>query len=295
MVQPCRGLPAAQVQAGGLPSASPPLRPAVDKRARLSSTRLPASTLKLQFRDDVAVNPNDTEESIWAFLCEAQLVGPDAAREQFLQVRSPPRGTHQLCCGSGCRLFQLLPFGVARLSAGCSGSTLVETAPPPPPPPGVTLQVGRDPRPVMRAAFECFRSGAAPDAILAAAGPDSQGHDAFYARLYVGLWHEAHGDAAAAQAAITEVGWGPPGRLGQDCLLGPASSHGATLHGAPPARRQGALLCLLTPAAPVALRPLHAGGAHTVCPPVGRLHGSAGGGALRAARLGCVTAPRCGF
>lgn len=34
----------------------------------------------------VAVNPNDTEESIWAFLCEAQMVGADAARQQFLQV-----------------------------------------------------------------------------------------------------------------------------------------------------------------------------------------------------------------
>jgi hypothetical protein len=39
-----------------------------------------------QFRDDVAVNPSDTEESIWAFLCEAQLIGPEKAREHFLQV-----------------------------------------------------------------------------------------------------------------------------------------------------------------------------------------------------------------
>jgi lipoprotein NlpI len=39
-----------------------------------------------QFRDDVAVNPNDTEEAIWAFLFEAQLVGPEQARQQFLQV-----------------------------------------------------------------------------------------------------------------------------------------------------------------------------------------------------------------
>lgn len=35
---------------------------------------------------DVAVNPNDTEESIWAFLCEAQLIGPEAARQQMLKV-----------------------------------------------------------------------------------------------------------------------------------------------------------------------------------------------------------------
>lgn len=100
-----------------------------------------------QFRDDVAVNPRDTEEAIWAFLCEAQLVGPEAARAQFLQV-------------------------------------------------------GRDPRPVMRAAYEAFRSGEPPNSILAAARGDSQGHDAFYALLYVGLWHEAHQDAAGAKEAI---------------------------------------------------------------------------------------------
>lgn len=40
---------------------------------------------------------------------------------------------------------------------------------------------------------------------LQAAGSDKQGHDAFYALLYVGLWHEAQGDAAAAQAAITQA------------------------------------------------------------------------------------------
>lgn len=39
-------------------------------------------------RDDVAVNPNDTEESIWAYLCEAQLQGPHAARENMLKVGS---------------------------------------------------------------------------------------------------------------------------------------------------------------------------------------------------------------
>ncbi|KAK9691942.1 hypothetical protein RND81_09G230600 [Saponaria officinalis] len=39
-----------------------------------------------QFRIDVAQNPNDTEESIWCFLCEAQLYGVDQARQRFLQV-----------------------------------------------------------------------------------------------------------------------------------------------------------------------------------------------------------------
>ena len=39
-----------------------------------------------QFRDDVAANPNDTEEAIWAFIAEAQLLGADVARRQFQQV-----------------------------------------------------------------------------------------------------------------------------------------------------------------------------------------------------------------
>eukprot|EP00873_Tetraselmis_striata_P011117 jgi/Tetstr1/431381/TSEL_021072.t1 len=39
-----------------------------------------------QFTSDVAVNPNDTEEAIWAFLCEARLSGFEAARGHMLQV-----------------------------------------------------------------------------------------------------------------------------------------------------------------------------------------------------------------
>lgn len=39
-----------------------------------------------QFRDDVAVNPADTEEAIWAFLSEVKLIGASKARQQFLQV-----------------------------------------------------------------------------------------------------------------------------------------------------------------------------------------------------------------
>ncbi|RLM94024.1 hypothetical protein C2845_PM08G12980 [Panicum miliaceum] len=35
-----------------------------------------------QFRLDVAANPNDTEESIWCFLCEAQLCGIEEARKR---------------------------------------------------------------------------------------------------------------------------------------------------------------------------------------------------------------------
>ncbi|PNH04290.1 hypothetical protein TSOC_009576 [Tetrabaena socialis] len=89
------------------------------------------------------------EESIWTFLCEAQLVGFEQARKQFLEV-------------------------------------------------------GRDSRPVMRAAYECFRTGATPDTIMAQVA-DNGGHDTFYGLLYVGLWEEAHGDAAAARKAITSA------------------------------------------------------------------------------------------
>ncbi|KAK8452739.1 hypothetical protein SEVIR_5G160800v4 [Setaria viridis] len=39
-----------------------------------------------QFRLDVAANPNDTEESIWCFLCEAQLYGIEEARKRYLEV-----------------------------------------------------------------------------------------------------------------------------------------------------------------------------------------------------------------
>jgi len=44
-----------------------------------------------QFRVDVSLNPNDTEEALWTYLCEAQTVGPAKAREQFLVVGTDPR------------------------------------------------------------------------------------------------------------------------------------------------------------------------------------------------------------
>jgi len=46
-----------------------------------------------QFRADVAVNPNDTEEAIWAFLCEAQISSAADARTHFLEVCAMPHST----------------------------------------------------------------------------------------------------------------------------------------------------------------------------------------------------------
>lgn len=44
-----------------------------------------------QFRKDVEMNPNDTEESVWAFLCETQTVGFEQARKQLMKVGFDPR------------------------------------------------------------------------------------------------------------------------------------------------------------------------------------------------------------
>lgn len=99
-------------------------------------------------------------------------MGADKAREQFLKVRrrndSHPH-VSSLCKREGQGLLDLDPAShlVCCLCA---------------------VQVGRDPRPVMRAAYECFRTGSSPDNILAAAVADLDkgGHDAFYAQLVRG-------------------------------------------------------------------------------------------------------------
>lgn len=46
-----------------------------------------------QFRKDVAVNPNDTEEAIWTFMCEARTkgIGFAAARQHLLDIKSERR------------------------------------------------------------------------------------------------------------------------------------------------------------------------------------------------------------
>mmetsp|Transcript_21364 Transcript_21364/g.36403 ORF Transcript_21364/g.36403 Transcript_21364/m.36403 type:complete len:268 (+) Transcript_21364:79-882(+) len=98
-----------------------------------------------QFRSDVAVNPNDTEEAIWAYIAEARILGPEAASKQFLEV-------------------------------------------------------GRDSRPIMRAAYQAFQ-GAGPDKIKVAITDDSGG-TCFYGNLYIALWHEAQGSLQEAEARV---------------------------------------------------------------------------------------------
>jgi tetratricopeptide (TPR) repeat protein len=44
-----------------------------------------------QFEADLSVNGHDVEETVWRYLCQAQLQGPHAARIALLPVRSDPR------------------------------------------------------------------------------------------------------------------------------------------------------------------------------------------------------------
>ncbi|KAI4372289.1 hypothetical protein MLD38_010536 [Melastoma candidum] len=88
-----------------------------------------------QFRIDVEQNPNDTEESIWCFLCEAQLYGVDEARKRFLEV-------------------------------------------------------GRDPRPVMREAYNLFKDGGDPEKLVSGF-LEGRENEYFYAYLYAGLYYES--------------------------------------------------------------------------------------------------------
>lgn len=62
-----------------------------------------------QFRFDVAANPNDTEESIWCFLCEARLYGANEARKRFLEASQWLLG---ISCSSSASFFVKMLHGV---------------------------------------------------------------------------------------------------------------------------------------------------------------------------------------
>uniref|UniRef100_A0A6N2KBM6 Uncharacterized protein n=1 Tax=Salix viminalis TaxID=40686 RepID=A0A6N2KBM6_SALVM len=122
-----------------------------------------------QFRIDVAQNPNDTEESIWCFLCEAQLYGVDEARKRFLEV-------------------------------------------------------GRDPRPVMREALSMFKDGGDPEK-FATAFSNGQENEYFYASLYAGLYHEAQKEPEAAKVQIIAACRSPYGQRSDDYMASLAKVH----------------------------------------------------------------------
>ncbi|KAK4804506.1 hypothetical protein SAY86_004323 [Trapa natans] len=122
-----------------------------------------------QFRIDVAQNPNDTEESIWCFLCEAQLYGVDDARRKFLEV-------------------------------------------------------GRDPRPVMREAYNLFKDGGDPDKFVS---PFLNGNPSeyFYASLYAGLYYESERKPDEAKLWIIGACHSPYGERSDDYMASLAKIH----------------------------------------------------------------------
>ncbi|XP_031379616.1 uncharacterized protein LOC116194851 [Punica granatum] len=122
-----------------------------------------------QFRIDVAQNPNDTEESIWCFLCEAQLCGVDEARRRFLEV-------------------------------------------------------GRDPRPVMREAYNMFKDGGDPEKFAALFLNGSPG-EYFYASLYAGLYYESERKPDEAKRWILDAYRSPYGERSDDYMASLAKVH----------------------------------------------------------------------
>jgi len=63
------------------------------------------------------------------------------------------------------------------------------------------LPVGPDGRVPMRQIYDLFRGALRPEEVLAAAGDSTSGQ--FYARLYLGLYYEAQGDARRALEHMT--------------------------------------------------------------------------------------------
>ncbi|CAA0815604.1 Tetratricopeptide repeat (TPR)-like superfamily protein [Striga hermonthica] len=122
-----------------------------------------------QFRLDVAQNPNDTEESIWCFLCEARLYGVDEARKQFLEV-------------------------------------------------------GTDPRPVMREAYRLFRDGGDPEKLVSAFSCGRQ-NEYFYASLYAGLYYESQNKHDEAKLHLMAACKCPYGSRSDDYMASLAKVH----------------------------------------------------------------------
>ncbi|XP_062081906.1 uncharacterized protein LOC133788441 [Humulus lupulus] len=122
-----------------------------------------------QFRIDVVQNPNDTEESIWCFLSEAQLYGVDGARQRFLEV-------------------------------------------------------GRDPRPVMRDTYNMFKDGGDPEKLVAAFAHGRE-NEYFYASLYAGLYYESQKKTEEAKRHIVSACQSPYGQRSDDYMASLAKVH----------------------------------------------------------------------
>jgi hypothetical protein len=89
------------------------------------------------------------------------------------------------------------------------------------------LQVGRDPRPVMRAAENAFKQGLGTEVILAASAGDASGRQgaAFYAHLYSALYHEADGQQQECQQSLLKAVQTPYAQQSKDYMVSVARVH----------------------------------------------------------------------
>ena len=85
------------------------------------------------------------------------------------------------------------------------------------------LRVGRDPRGVMRNAYALFDGSGSVDQLREVGNGSAS--DLFYSRLYIGLWHEANGDAERAKEEILQAVETPYAKLSGDYMAGLAFVH----------------------------------------------------------------------
>ena len=155
----------------------------------------------VQFRRDVAANPNDTEEAIWTFLCEAQTKGFEEARKQMLRVGKDSRPIMRLVNDLFLGNASEEELATAGHNAGpgrqaCGATPLpppMSLTLPPPPPPSLPLPLSPPPPPPS--------SPLPPPSPTPLAGSRAE----FYALLYLGLYNEAKGDAVHAKGYIQQA------------------------------------------------------------------------------------------
>ncbi|XP_021898858.1 uncharacterized protein LOC110815379 isoform X2 [Carica papaya] len=86
------------------------------------------------------------------------------------------------------------------------------------------VQVGRDPRPVMREAYNMFKDGGDPEQLVAAFS-SRQDAEYFYASLYAGLYHESQSKQDSAKFHILAACQSPYGQRADDYMASLAKVH----------------------------------------------------------------------
>ncbi|KAL8160100.1 LOW QUALITY PROTEIN: hypothetical protein V2J09_001637 [Rumex salicifolius] len=155
-----------------------------------------------QFRLDVANNPNDTEESIWCFLCEARLYGVDEARKLFLEESFSDINAFHL-------IFLIILYRITKFDFELKADF---------------LSVGTDPRPVMRQVYNMFKDGGDPEKLVETFSSGQEG-ERFYSSLYAGLYYEALGKPDDARKHLEAAVSCPYGQRSNDYMASLAKVH----------------------------------------------------------------------